>query len=412
MSEPATGDSNEPPANRATREATLADGMVLTVALSAVPDRFDADALVGRALEGAARELALALAAGGSEPEPATSYEGIVGRSAPMRALFRMLERLRGSNATVLITGENGTGKELVARAIHRQSPRANRRFVAANCSAFNDNLLESELFGHKRGAFTGAVSDKPGLFEVADGGTFFLDEVGDMSPGMQVKLLRVLQEGVFFPVGATEPRKVDVRIIAATNRDLPTLVAQGSFREDLYYRLHVVALRVPSLRERREDIPLLVDHFLAQQRERTGRTKLLSRRALERLLAHDWPGNVRELENEIERMWVLSGDETLLDEELLSPAVRDAGSRPPSTAPAALPAEAGASEPVAAGVPLAEALASYERRLITAAVQRAGGNLDRAADELRIGRRQLVRRIRELGVPMPVVDEGRTSGQ
>ncbi|MEQ8894379.1 MAG: sigma 54-interacting transcriptional regulator, partial [Sandaracinaceae bacterium] len=235
-----------------------------------------------------------------SDDEAQKAYAGIVGGSPPMTALFRMLERIKNSDATVLVLGENGTGKELVARAIHAQSRRANKAFVATNCSAFNDNLLESELFGHRRGSFTGAVADKPGLFTVADGGTFFMDEVGDMSPALQVKLLRVLQEGVFMPVGGTETKKVDVRIIAATNRDLTSMVKQGSFREDLYYRLHVVSLKVPPLRERRSDIPLLIEYFLGELGQRDGLKKVLTQRALEQLMGHEWPGNVRELENEM----------------------------------------------------------------------------------------------------------------
>ena len=181
-----------------------------------------------------------------------------------MQQIARLIEKVAPTQCTVLITGENGTGKELVAQAIHRASPRANRPFVAANCSAFNDNLLESELFGHRRGAFTGASGDKRGLFEEADTGTFLLDEVGDMSPALQVKLLRVLQEGTFMPVGGTQTKKVDVRIIAATNKDLSAMVKAGTFREDLYYRLHVVALRTPPLRERGADLDILIDYFIA----------------------------------------------------------------------------------------------------------------------------------------------------
>jgi transcriptional regulator with PAS, ATPase and Fis domain len=256
-----------------------------------------------------------------------------------MRDLFRMLERIGATHATVLITGENGTGKELVARAVHEGSARAGKRFLATNCGAFNDNLLESEMFGHKRGAFTGAVADKPGLFEIADGGTLFLDEVGDMSPALQVKLLRVLQEGTFTPVGGTETRKVDVRIVAATNRDLGELVKRGAFREDLYYRLHVVALRVPALRDRIEDLPLLVAHFLERLARRDGRRKVLSAAAMEALAAHRWPGNVRELENELERLWVLSGDDVVIGDELLSAAIARVRRPGRASAPPAGPA-------------------------------------------------------------------------
>jgi DNA-binding NtrC family response regulator len=198
-------------------------------------------------------------------PEARTDYHGIIGTATAMQELYSLLDRIAPSDATVLIQGENGTGKELVARAIHVGSERRDRKFVVTNCSAFNDNLLDSELFGHKRGSFTGAIVDKPGLFEIADAGTFFLDEIGDMSPTLQVKVLRVLQEGTFNRVGDTDMRKVDVRIIAATNRDLAAMVAAGRFREDLYYRIHVLSVMLPALRERREDVPVLIDHFLAR---------------------------------------------------------------------------------------------------------------------------------------------------
>ncbi len=329
----------------------------------------------------------------------AVSYAGIVGRGAPMRALFHMLERLRSTTATVLVTGEHGTGKELVARAVHAQSRRAAGRFVATNCGALSDALLESELFGHRRGAFTGAMADKAGLFEVADGGTFFLDEVGDMSPAMQVKLLRVLQEGVFFPVGAVEPRRVDVRIVAATNRDLAGMVARGTFREDLFYRLNVVALRVPALRERTEDIPLLIAHVLARLAARDGRTKTLSPRVRAALLAHPWPGNVRELENELERLWVLAGDDAVLSDTHLSAAV---ARRPPIPEPRAV----GSTVTDAAGVPaefaglsLPAAVATLERRMIAAALARTGGNKTHTATALGVSRRNLIRKVRALGL-------------
>src|SRR5690606_18861281 len=188
-------------------------------------------------------------------------YDNMIGKSKPMQELYSLLDKIKSAESTVLIQGENGTGKELIAKAIHYNSPRKDKSFIIQNCSAFNDNLLESELFGHVKGSFTGAVRDKKGLFEQAHKGTFFLDEIGDTSPTMQVKLLRVLQEGTFIPVGSTEPRRVDVRIIAATNRDLKDMVEKGTFREDLYYRLNVIHIRVPSLYERKEDIPLLIEY-------------------------------------------------------------------------------------------------------------------------------------------------------
>ncbi|UJR82023.1 sigma-54 interaction domain-containing protein [Sandaracinus amylolyticus] len=385
-----------PRAGAARAELTLRDGARVAIE---VLDHDDADRLANRGLAAATTEIERAL---GHREEPVSHHPKIVGRSAPMLALFRMLERIRNSDATVLVLGENGTGKELVARSIHDQSRRGNKPFVATNCSAFNDNLLESELFGHKRGAFTGAVNDKPGLFEVANGGTFFMDEVGDMSPGMQVKLLRVLQEGVFMPVGGTEPKHVDVRIIAATNRDLASMVRQGTFREDLYYRLHVVSVRVPPLRERRDDVPVLVSHFLGKLGKRDKREKLLTPRTLERLVAHEWPGNVRELENEMERLWVLSGDDRVIDEDLLSPAI---GKRraPIAPQPAAEPTApiATSAEPVTAGPPpsLPDAVETLERRMITEELRRARGNKTKAAEALGISRRNLIRKVQAYGL-------------
>src|SRR2546425_6262577 len=228
-------------------------------------------------------------------------FADIVGKSAPMQRLYALLDKLVGSDITVLVTGENGTGKELIARALHYNGPRKDKAFVATNASALNDNLLESELFGHVKGAFTGAGRDKTGLFKVADGGTFFLDEVGDMSPAMQVKLLRVLQEGTFVPVGATKPERVEVRIIAASNQDLREAVLRREFREDLFYRLHVVALEVPALRERLADLPLLVQHFLDGVAQRTAKPrKRLHRELMAAVYEWHWPGNVRGLENDI----------------------------------------------------------------------------------------------------------------
>src|SRR5205085_9457360 len=247
-------------------------------------------------------------------------FADIIGKSEPMRRLYALLDKLVASDVTVLIHGENGTGKELIAKALHFNGPRKEKQFIAQNCSALNDQLLESELFGHVKGSFTGATRDKPGLFKVADGGTFFLDEVADMSPAMQVKLLRVLQEGTFVPVGGTKPEKVDVRIIAASNKDLREAVLRKEFREDLFYRLHVVALEVPSLRERLADLPLLVDHFLDAVAQRTGKPrKRLHPELMAAFYEWRWPGNVRELENEIERLCVLAGDADMIPPELRS---------------------------------------------------------------------------------------------
>jgi two-component system response regulator HupR/HoxA len=317
----------------------------------------------------------------GPVPNQRTGYHGIIGAAPVMQELYTLLDRIAPSDATVLIQGENGTGKELVSRAIHVGSARRDRPFVVTNCSAFNDNLLDSELFGHKRGAFTGAIVDKPGLFEIADTGTFFLDEIGDMSPSLQVKVLRVLQEGTFNRVGDTETRRVDVRIIAATNRDLAGMVAAGRFREDLYYRIHVLNVTLPVLRERREDVPLLVDYFLGRQRQQ--RPKRLTQECAARMLAYPWPGNVRELENEIERLVVLAGDSPTIGSELLSPRIRQwrpQADNDPSIDPSSLPA----------------AVEALERRMIGAAMRRHGGNKTRAAEELKVSRRNLIRLVQK----------------
>jgi two-component system nitrogen regulation response regulator NtrX len=234
-------------------------------------------------------------------------YE-IVGKSFAIRALIEKIEKVADTPARVLITGENGTGKELVARALHRQSPRARKPFVEVNCAAIPGELIESELFGHMKGSFTGAIQDRAGKFEQADGGTLFLDEVGDMSLAAQAKVLRVLQDGEVTRIGGAKARKVDVRVIAATNKKLEDEIAAGRFREDLYYRLNVVPIHVPALRERREDIPLLVEHFLMQFARHDGvAARSIEAAAVERFAAFDWPGNVRELRNTIERLLILS---------------------------------------------------------------------------------------------------------
>jgi len=311
------------------------------------------------------------------------SYDAIIGRSEPMQDMYKLLDRLVESDSTVLIQGENGTGKELVARAVHYNSQRKDRRFVVQNCSAFNDNLLDSELFGHKRGAFTGAIADKQGLFEVADKGTFFLDEIGDMSPSLQVKVLRVLQEGTFNAVGDTDTKKVDVRVIAATNRDLKAMVDRGEFREDLYYRINVINLTIPPLRERRDDIELLVEYFLKRHAKAGRQQKRLSPQCHKRLLAYRWPGNVRELENEIERLVVLSGEDAGIVDELLSQRIRqstDGSDAHTLTDPRSLP----------------DAVKALERRMIQAALKRHNWNKTRAAAELKISRRNLIRLVQK----------------
>lgn len=316
-------------------------------------------------------------------------YDNMIGKSKPMQNLYALLDKIKTADSTVLIQGENGTGKELIAKAIHYNSNRKDKAFVVQNCSAFNDNLLESELFGHVKGSFTGAIRDKKGLFEIADKGTFFLDEIGDTSPTMQVKLLRVLQEGTFLPVGAVEPRRVDVRIIAATNRPLKEMVEAGTFREDLFYRLNVINIRVPPLRERKEDIPLLAEFFLtksqASQSEATAR-KILTKRALEKLYDYTWQGNVRELQNEMERLVVLSGIETKITADMLSPKILEAS-------------EKGKVQGARIHGKLKDALEDLEREMIKEGLRRTGWNKSKLAKELGISRAGLIMKVEKYGL-------------
>ena len=317
------------------------------------------------------------------------SFEGIVGRSQPMRRLFEVLETVAGTASTILVTGETGTGKELVARAIHHNSPRRNHRFVALNCGAIPENLLEAELFGHVRGAFTGAIATRPGRLEQANGGTLFLDEIGTMSAGLQAKLLRALQEREFERVGDTHPIRVDVRIIAATNSDLEQMVADGTFRKDLYYRLNVIPIHLPPLRERHDDIPLLVKsllHKLGQQLEPRRGEVVFSQEAMRRLMAHDWPGNIRQLENIIERSLALTPGRNQIDVNDL-PADIGAG---PMVAPVAiaLPDE---------GMDLQRYVHDAERELIRLSLERTGGNKHKAAQLLNIKRTTLIEKAKRL---------------
>jgi transcriptional regulator with PAS, ATPase and Fis domain len=312
-------------------------------------------------------------------------YDSMIGKSKPMQNLYSLLDKIKTADSTVLIQGENGTGKELIARAIHYNSLRKDKPFVIQNCSAFNDNLLESELFGHVKGSFTGAVKDKKGLFQMADKGTFFLDEIGDTSPTMQVKLLRVLQEGTFIPVGAIESRRVDVRIIAATNRNLKEMVEQGSFREDLYYRLNVINVFVPSLRERKEDIPILAEFFLNKS-VGAGAKKQLTKRALEKLYDYPWPGNVRELQNEMERLVVLSGSENKITAEMLSPKILETTDR-------------GKVQGARLHGKLKDALDDLEREMIQEGLRRTGWNKSKLAKELGISRAGLIMKVEKYGL-------------
>jgi DNA-binding NtrC family response regulator len=309
----------------------------------------------------------------------------LVGHSPAIIGVMKTLARVAASQATVLVLGETGTGKELVARTIHRYSERSTRRFVTVNCSALAEGLLESELFGHVRGAFTGAANSRPGLFREADKGTLFLDEIGDISPGLQARLLRALQEQEIVPVGTETPVKVDVRVIAATHRDLPGLVQQGRFREDLYYRLDVVTLKLPPLRERRQDIPLLVDHFLRTLSERHGRGPVaIDPDAQRRLLGYDWPGNIRELQNVLERA-VLLAEQGVIGPEHLATNVR--------SAPEALP-DSPATGPTLR--PLEEVEREHVIRVLTA----TGGNREESSRILGISRRTLTRMIQRWGLP------------
>lgn len=315
------------------------------------------------------------------------SYSNMIGKSKPMQDLYSMLEKIKTSESTVLINGENGTGKELIAKAIHYNSSRKDMPFVTVNCSAFNENLLDSELFGHMKGSFTGANRDKKGLFEVAHRGTLFLDEIGDMSPTMQVKLLRVLQEGTLTPVGSTDQKKVDVRVLAATNKHLKEMIEEGTFREDLYYRINVINLVVPPLRDRKEDIPVLIDHFLSRGcKEKEIPLKQLAKRSLERIYDYPWPGNIRELENEMERLIVLSGDDKMVGPELLSARIRDHG-------------ENSKVQGVRVAGKLKDALEELEMTMIKEGLKRTGWNKSRLAKELGISRAGLIMKVEKYGL-------------
>ena len=309
------------------------------------------------------------------------SIPGIVARSPEMQRVLELVARVAPSDATVLIQGESGTGKELIAKAIHHASPRAAGPFVAVNCGALPEPLLESEIFGHVKGAFTGAVATKRGLLEDAQAGTFLLDEVGEMPVGLQVKLLRALQEREIRRVGGNQPIAVNTRVLAATNRDLAQRVREGRFREDLYYRLNVVLVTLPPLRERREDVALLAEHFLARAGERRGRVLRLSPAAAERLLSYAWPGNVRELENAVERASLLATGDTILPDDL-----------PPHIA-------LGTGLGSAPALPGQTNLAAVEKAHIVQTLERCGWNHSRAAEALGIGRTTLWRKLKEYGL-------------
>jgi Nif-specific regulatory protein len=343
-------------------------------------------------------------------------FADIVGASDSMQRVFRLVEAAITAPVTVLLRGETGTGKELIARAIHFNSARAAKPFVAINCAALSDELLESELFGHRRGAFTGALEDRRGFFEAANGGTIFLDEVGEMKPAMQVKLLRVLQNAEVIPVGESTPRRVDVRVISATNSELDRDVAEGRFRSDLYYRLSTFPIAVPPLRARSEDIPVLADHLLRRTMERFGKTVAgIHRHAMELMVAYDWPGNVRQLQNEIERAVVLTpAGEWItpneLSAELVTPRAQDssavAGEKPahhPEPAIAAgedAPPSLQSAPPwLPPAGPLRAARAAFESHYLAEVLRQQGGNISAAARVLSLSRGALRDKLKEYGI-------------
>jgi two-component system response regulator HupR/HoxA len=324
-------------------------------------------------------------------------YHNLIGKSKKMQQVYHLLSKVSNSESTIMIQGENGTGKEMVAKAIHYNSPRKDAVFMAVNCSAFNDNLLDSELFGHVKGAFTGAIKDKKGVFEVANGGTLFLDEIGDTSPSMQVKLLRILQEGTFMPVGATQPKKVNVRVIAATNKNLKEMIAKGEFREDLYYRINVINVALPPLRERQEDIPVLMDYFLQKRCEEAGvPLKTFSKKCLEKMLDHTWPGNVRELQNEVERLVVLAGEDKTITPDMLSARILESGESHGHSH-----SSAGGSflKGVNTNGSLKDALEELEILMIREGLKRTGFNKSKLAKELGISRAGLIMKVEKYGL-------------
>jgi DNA-binding NtrC family response regulator len=331
-------------------------------------------------------------------------FDGLIGRSSAMRNLFSLLETVSASASTILISGETGTGKEVVARAIHHNSPRRAQRFIALSCSAIPETLLEAELFGHVRGAFTGAIGNRQGRLEQASKGTLFLDEVGTMSPAMQMKLLRVLQEREFERIGDTHTIKVDVRVIAATNSDLQKMVSAGTFREDLFYRLNIIPIVLPPLRDRKEDIPLLVQHFLrrfaaaepgsaairsdqAPGQEPGVRNMTVSQQAMRALMSYSWPGNVRQLENAVERAVALSGGRSQIETADLTPEIQNA-TRAAAAFQLNLPEE---------GLDFDQYISGIEHELIRSALEKTGGNKGRASRLLKLKRTTLVEKLKRL---------------
>jgi DNA-binding NtrC family response regulator len=355
-----------------------------------VPKPFDNDELelvVERVLEGVTLRRDLARLQ--EQVTGAYRFESIVGKSPAMQRVFDVVRKVADTDLTVLIRGPSGTGKELVANAIHYNSPRRKKAFIKVNCAAVSRELVESELFGHEKGAFTGAIAAREGKFEAADGGTLLLDEVGDMPLETQAKILRALQEREIERVGGNRTIKVDVRVLAATNQDLEARVKGGAFREDLYYRLAVVGITMPSLRERPEDVPLLIEHFLAAAAERLGRpARPLSPAAYRALLAHEWPGNVRELEHALEQAVALAAAQSIEVDDLPT-AVRGA---PQAPTPAAQ--VTGSFKDAKQTI-----VDRFEREFLTAALARHHGNISKAAEEIGMYRQQLQQKLAELGI-------------
>ena len=328
-------------------------------------------------------------------PGQQSPFKDIVGQSPAMKKIFRMIEKVAGSDTTIMLNGETGTGKGIIARAIHECSPRRGKPLVQINCGATPEGLLESEFFGYRRGAFTGAVSDRPGKFELANGGTIFLDEIGDMSADLQVKVLRVLEEGEFERVGGRETIKVDARIIAATHRDLEEEVQKGQFREDLFYRLYVIPIMLPSLRERKSDIPFLVYHFLEEfARKNQKKVMDVAPDAMQLLMNFPWHGNVRELKNLIERIVVLKDGDSLAAEDL--PEKVRTNAPPPGRR-----GEASGEE----GISFQTAVSEFEKALILTALEKTNWVKNRAADLLQIKRTTLVEKIKRYQLDKPAGD-------
>jgi transcriptional regulator with GAF, ATPase, and Fis domain len=361
---------------------TLPRGMSLEPLLRVVELGMDVCALRSAATKGTSKQQAAELTGTSLMP-------GFIHSSPAMTQLVEEVNKIRSSDVTVLVTGESGTGKELVARAIHALSSRRSRVFVPFNCTAVPKELSEGYLFGYRRGAFTGAVNDSQGVIRTAAGGTLFLDEIGDLPLDVQPKLLRFLQEGEIQPLGEQRPAKVDVRIIAATNTDLEEMVAQARFREDLYYRLNVIRLRVPPLRERRSEIPTIVSYYINHYSAKFGRKDIeITPQAVDLLMVSDWPGNVRQLCNEIQRVVARAEDGTVISPEQLSPELKRTSA--PTTPTTALSTLASMPNATLQNVTLADALAEVERRMIADALRRHGGNISRAARELGLTRRGL----------------------